>query len=117
MSGEVFSLVPSNVETSEPQYNNVETTTENMKKEYFNISSTALQRYKLTFKALSNTDRDTLLTHVNAQLMSHYSFSWQSVPSYIGAGANITGRWVPGSFSMTPMGLQWKCTITFEKDN
>jgi hypothetical protein len=117
MSGEAFTLVPSSVETFEPQYNNVQTPTESMKKEYFNISSTAVQKYKLNFKVLTNTDRDTLLTHINAQLMSHYSFSWQSVPSYIGSGANITGRWVQGSLKISINSNKWSVSLNFEKDN
>ena len=58
-----------------------------------------------------------LLTHYKDQSGGYYPFSWSSTPSYIGGGAAITGRWVEGSLSMTPQGLTWKCSISFEKSN
>lgn len=117
MAGEAFTLIPQEVITSEPIYYNVITTSESMKKEYMNISSTPIERYELTFKILTSTDRDILLNHYNAQYGGYHNFSWQSVPSYIGAGANITGRWVTGSLSMTIISNHWRCKIVFEKEN
>ncbi len=117
-AGSAFSLVPSVVITSEPVYHNIITQSESMKKEYYNLSSDPVESYLLKFKALSDADRDTLLTHVKEQSGGYHSFSWQSVPSYIGSGANITGRWVDGSLRMPPkVGKYWACEIMFEKEN
>jgi len=115
-AGSAFSLEPDVVITLEPEYYNVITPAESAKKEYMNIASTPIERYKLEFAGLSDTDRDTLLTHYKDQYGGYHSFSWQSVPSYIGGGANITGRWVDGSLTMDPLlGRYWKCSIQFEK--
>ena len=116
-AGSAFTLAPNEVETIAPEYNNVQSQTESMKKEYYQISSTAVERYKLSFKVLSNTDRDTLLAHVKDQSDDFYEFSWQSVPSYIGGGANISGRWVKKTLTMTPILNHWRCSIVFEKSN
>ena len=116
-AGDAFTLVPKGVTTEEPQYHNIITPSESMKKDFMNISSTPVERWKLKFD-LSNTDRDILKAHCNDQYGGYHSFSWQSVPAYIGGGSNITGRWIGGSLTMTPMsGMRWDCTIIFEKDN
>lgn len=117
MAGEDFTVVPNTVITIEPIYNNVVTKTESQKKEYFAITSTAIEVYQLEFKAKTSTERDTILTHFKAQTGGYYPFAWTSVPDYIGSGANITGRWVQGSFQMTENSNHWKITINFEKDN
>jgi len=117
-AGSDFSLTPQEVVILEPAYHNVITTSESMKKEYLNISATPIEKYRLKFKSLSNTDRGTLLTHYKDQSGGYYPFAWKSVPSYIGSGANITGRWIDGSLKMDPIGAdRWQCTIMFEKDN
>jgi len=117
-AGSDFTLVPNEVVTEEPKFHNISTKSESMKKEYFNLSATSINRYTLQFNALSNTNRDTLLTHYNDQYGGYHSFAWKSVPSYIGAGANITGRWVEGSLKMTPSSsTYWSCEIQFEKAN
>jgi len=100
-----------------PEYNNVTSQTESMKKEYYNISATAVETYQLEFKALSDTDRDTILTHYKDQSGGYHNFSWQSVPSYIGSGANITGRWIEGSLKMSINSNRWKVSLSFEKEN
>ena len=115
-AGSAFTLTSSEAITLEPEYHNVITQSESMKKDYQNISTTPTRKYKLNFKALTNTDRDVLLTHYDDQYGGYHSFSWQSVPSYIGGGANITGRWVKGSLSMTVISNKWKCSIVFEKN-
>ncbi len=117
-AGDAFTLEPNVVETIAPEYNNVQSQTESMKKEYYQVSSTPVEQYDLTFKALSTADRDTLLTHNKDQSDDYYPISWQSVPNYLGGGSNITGRWVKGSLKMSPVGeKRWKCSITFEKAN
>lgn len=116
-AGSAFTLVPNEVITEEPEYHNVITESEFMKKDYQNISTTKVQKYKLNFKALTNANRDILLAHYDDQYGDYHSFSWQSVPSYIGSGANITGRWVKGSLSMAIISNKWKCSVLFEKNN
>jgi len=115
-AGSAFSLVPNEVITLEPEYNNVQSQTESMKKEYYNISTNAVEKYQLNFKALTNAERDILLTHYKDQSGDYHNFSWQSVPDYIGSGANITGRWVKGSLKMTIISNKLKCSIVFEKE-
>lgn len=115
-AGSPFTLVANEVITLEPEYNNVITQAESMKKEYYNLSTNAIKRYRLNFKALTNANRDILLTHYNDQYGEYHNFSWQSVPSYIGSGANITGRWIGGSLQMVVVSNKWKCSIVFEKE-
>ena len=115
-AGSAFTLVPNEVITEEPEFHNIITPSESMKKEYMNISANSVDTYRLLFKALTNANRDILLTHYNDQYGGYHNFSWQSVPSYIGSGVNITGRWITGSLKMTPVSNKWKCEITFEKE-
>lgn len=116
-AGSAFTLVPNEVITIEPDYHNVITASESEKKDYQNISTTKVQKYELKFKALTNVNRDILLTHFEDQSGGYYLFSWQSVPSYIGSGANISGRWVKGSLKMSIISNKWRCSVVFEKDN
>lgn len=115
-AGSAFALVPNEVITLEPEYNNIISQSESMKKEYYNLSANSTQRYRLNFKALTNANRDILLTHYNDQYGGYHNFSWQSVPFYIGSSANITGRWVDGSLQMAVVSNKWKCSIVFEKE-
>ena len=64
-AGSDFTLVPQEVITIEPSYNNTESTTESMKKEYFNVSPTPIKQYSLLFKGLSIADRDFGRLHVS----------------------------------------------------
>jgi len=114
-AGSAFTLTPNTVSSMPPEYNNVQTQSESMKKEYYNISANAVERHELEFKALSSADMNVLLTHYKDQSAGYYPFSWQSVPNHINSGANITGRWIEGSLDMTPISNRWKCSITFEK--
>lgn len=116
-AGSAFTLVPNEVITEEPEYHNIITESESMKKDYQNISTTSVQKYKLKFKVLTNANRNILLTHYNDQYGDYHSFSWQSVPSHIDSGANITGRWIKGSLKMSIVSNRWRCEILFEKDN
>ncbi len=117
-AGGDFTLVPQLVTELEPSYNNAITDMESMKKEYLNISSTPILRYRLNFKALTTANKDTLLGHYKDQYGGYHSFTWKSVPSYIGSGANITGRWVEGSLNFSTVGNNhWTAEITFEKAN
>ena len=117
-AGDAFSLTPNKVSPHEPLYHNVITASESQKKEYLNMSATPILRYTLKFNVLSLTDMQTLRDHYKDQSGGYYLFSWQSVPTYIDSGANISGRWVDKSFKRTPAGKnQWMCEIKFEKDN
>jgi hypothetical protein len=115
-AGGDFTLIPSVVEILEPAYNNVISQSESMKKEFLNISAAPQEQYRLSFKALTNTEMATLRTHFKDNSGGYYPFAWKSVPSYIDSGANITGRWVQGSLKIPPVsGKYWAVEITFEK--
>ena len=117
-AGDAFTLTPSKVTPEDPRYHNVITESESQKKEYLNIAATPIERYTLVFKALSKADMETLRDHYRDQSGGYYLFSWQSVPSYIDSGANISGRWMDRSFKRTGIGAnRWMCQIKFEKDN
>ena len=117
-AGSTFSTIPNKVIPLVPEYHNIITTSESMKKEYLNLSATSVDKYKLIFNAVTNAVKETIQTHYKDQSGGYYPFSWQSVPSYIGSGANITGRWIDESLKMTPIGKDlWMCEIVFEKDN
>lgn len=116
-AGDPFTMVPHEVIPLDPEYHNVITESESMKKEYMNIAATPNEDYELVFKALSNGDRETLLAHYEDQSGGYYLFSWQSVPSYVESGSNISGRWIDGSYRAKPAGpLLWDCKVTFRKD-
>jgi hypothetical protein len=117
-AGDAFSLVPNVVKPLGRKYNNEQTTSDGMKKEYYNLSATPIKKFRLVFNALSATDMGTLRDHYDDQYGGYHNFSWQSVPDYINSGANITGRWVDGSLKREPTGHnRWKCTVDFEKEN
>ena len=119
MAGEAFTMDPQEVIALAPEYHNVITPMESMKKEYHNISATPVEKFRLLFKGLSNTDKETLLDHYNSQSGGYYEFEWQTVPSYIDDASDNDkdGRWVDKSLRMTPVGpTLWDCQITFEED-
>jgi len=117
-----FTLVPKWVEPFEPEFHNIVTPSESMKKNYQNISVSGIYKFKLIFKGLSDTNFWTLYNHFAANKGGYASFSWTSVPSYIdtdqsgtGDGANLTGRWIEGSFKFNPKATSWDAEIAFEK--
>lgn len=117
-AGADWTLVPSLVVELDKVYNNVITESESMKQEFLNLSATPIERYELTYKALTSANKDTFLTHYKENSGGYYPFAWKSVPSYIGSGSNITGRWVDGSYSLTPVGnARWALKVVFEKSN
>lgn len=116
-AGSAFTVKPNSVIELAPEYNTVISQTESMKKEYFQVAAAAVKKYKLEFKALTTTVRNTILDHFNDQSGGYYPFSWQTVPSYIGSGANMNGRWVDGSYSETHMSNKFHITLIFEKGN
>jgi hypothetical protein len=116
-AGSAFTLAPDEVIILDPDYHNVITPSESMKKDYQNLSTTPVEQYRLKFKALTSVEKDTILNHYKDQYGGYHSFSWQSVPTYVGSGANITGRWVQGSLDIKSRTVVWTCDILFEKDN
>ncbi|HCY86662.1 MAG TPA: hypothetical protein DHV36_16135 [Desulfobacteraceae bacterium] len=116
-AGSPFTMVPNVVTRIEPVYNNVESETESQKKEYFNIAGSPVEQFRLEFGGKTKAELQAFMAHFNDQLGSFYAFSWQSVPDYIDGGADMTGRWVAGSYKETPVEEHWKFQITFEKAN
>jgi len=113
-AGDAFAVQPNTVVPHAPEYNNVVSQTESMKKEYYNISATAVEKWDLLFKVNTSTEMNAILTHYKDQSSGYYLFSWTSVPAYI-SGAAISGRWVPGSLKITPVSNKWKVSLIFEK--
>ena len=119
MAGEAFTMDPQEVVALAPEYHNVTTPSESMKKEYLNISSTPVEKFRLIFKGLSNADKEILLAHYNNQSGGYSKFTWETVPSYIDGASNNDkdGRWIDKSLRMNPVGpTLWDCEITFEED-
>jgi hypothetical protein len=123
MAADDFSLVPTWVYPEEPEFHNIITPAESMKKQYQNLSATPWRRFRLVFKGLSDTNFWALYNHFYGRYGGYDSFSWQSVPSYIDTdqdgtpdGSNLTGRWVDKSFSFRPLANGWDAEVVFEVD-
>ena len=114
-AGDAFTAVPYIAVVVKDDYHNIITPTESMKKEYLNMSSTPEEQWELQFKALTSAQMNAIKDHYDDQYGGYAEFSWQSVPSYINSGANMTGRWVDRSFKQTPNSNKWNVSITFEK--
>lgn len=118
MAADDFSVAPSEVVESAPIFNNITTESESMKKEFLNISATSIQKYTLKFNAKTTAVKDSILAHYNARYGGYDSFLWTSVPAHVNSGSNITGRWIDGSITFTPVGYKlWNVSIMFEKSN
>jgi len=116
MAADDFTLIPTWVKPLPSKFYNVVTKSESGKKEYQNISTTPTKQFELKFQGLSDTDYDSLRAHYEARYGGYDSFSWQSVPSYIESGANMTGRWKDKSLKAKARATCWDVTIIFEKD-
>lgn len=119
-AGDAFTYTPQEVIPLPPVYNTEQTQSDGMKKEYFELDDTPVERWKLKFKGASGSTWRAVLDHYKDQSGGYHSFSWQTVPAYIDAAqANKTGRWVKGSISQPrPVGPDiWDFEITFEKEN
>jgi hypothetical protein len=122
MAADDFQLLPTWVYPEEPEYHNVETPSESMKKEYMNISSNAVERYKLVFEGLSDANMKTLRDHYSGRYGGYDSFAWKNayIPGYLLTllgltTEDLTGRWVQGSFKYDPQPHSWDAEIVFEK--
>jgi len=109
-----FSVTPTWVYPSEPEYHNITTQSEGMKKVRFNVSGNSVQTYRLVFEGMSDAQHTTLKSHYNSVLGDFYSFTWNSVPSYISGSSAFYGNWVKGSFKEKPNARYWECEIEFE---
>ncbi len=116
MAASDFTLIPTWVTPEAPVYSNIITKSEGARKNYLNISTTATRKYKLKFEGLSDAQFTAFIAHIDARHSGFEAFSWQSVPAYIDAGANKTGRWVDKSFKPKPKAKSWDATIVFEQD-
>ena len=124
MAGANFTTVPDYVIPEVLEYNTIVTQAYGMKKQYQSLDVTPVQRFKLIFNAITNAVYVTIQAHYASTYGQYDNFLWTSVPAWIdttlnGAidGTNMTGRWVEGSLSMTPIGiLRCNVSIVFEKD-
>ena len=122
MAASDFTIVPTWVEPLEPEFHNIVTPSESMKKNYQNISTNAILKYKLIFKGLGETNFWLLRNHYYDRQGGYASFVWTSVPAWIDTnqddladGSNITGRWVEGTFKSKPKAASWDAEIVFEE--
>ena len=113
-----FTTLPSEVIEVAPDYHNIITQTESMKKEFLNLAATPVRRYRLKFNAQTTTVKDAILAHYDAQYGGYTSFSWATaaVPAHVNGGAAMTGRWIDGSLQFTGIGYKmWNISMEFEK--
>ena len=122
MAADDFTLVPTWVMPLAPEFHNIITQSESMKKNYQNLSSDGLMKYKLVFEKLGDTNFWLLHNHYYDRLGGYDSFLWKSVPAWIDTdqddlvdGTDMTGRWVEGSFQFQPESRSWSAEIVFEK--
>jgi len=116
-------VTPTWVTPLEPEFHNIITPMESMKKNYMNVSgSTPVFRYKLVWNSMTDAKFWALYNHFYSAKGGYDSFLWTSVPAYIDAnhdgtadGADMTGRWVAGSFKFQLDPKSWKAEIIFEE--
>lgn len=117
MAANFETVTPTWVYPNEPEYHNVISQTEGMKKIYFNVSGTSVSTFKLVFNGITDAQHTTLKNHYNSTLGGYDYFLWCTVPSYIDSGNSKIGRWVTGTFKEKPQAKSWDCEIEFETDN
>ncbi len=110
MTAANFSLAPDIVVPDEPDFTTIISQSEGMKKQYQSLTDTPTQRYKLYFKAISNTDFWTIYNHYYSCKGPWDSFSWISVPDYIDCFTNDT------SVSLTTVGSDLITNGGFDTD-
>lgn len=122
MAADDFALTPTWVYPETPKYNNVTTQSESMKKEYYNISANAVEKFRLKFEGMSDTNFKTLFDHYKGRYAGYDEFIWlnANIPSYILTllgltSENLTGRWVQDSFKFDPSSKGWEASVIFEK--
>ena len=113
-----FTTLPSEVIEVSPEYHNIITQTESMKKEFLNLAATPVRKYRLKFNAQTTAVKDAILAHYDGQTGGLTAFSWTAaaVPAHVNSGAAMTGRWVDGSIQFAGIGYKrWNISIEFEK--
>lgn len=113
-----FGVTPTWVMPTEESFNVITTESENLKKEYYLLSSTPRRQYTLKFDGLSDANFATVLDFYRDVSGQYMEFNWNTVPLYIngGAGAGVTmaGRWVDKP-KWTPESNSWNVELIFEK--
>ena len=91
MSASTFTWTADRAKELKPQYNVVSTISESFKqtRQYYG-GTTPLTTIELEFKVLDATDYGNILTHYNSAYGEYDSFVWNTVPSYINGGSNMT---------------------------
>jgi len=113
-----FTVTPTWVHPIEPEFHNIISKSESMKKVYYNVSATSISVFHLVFEGLSDAQFTTVREHYNETSGGYEPFYWNTVPSYIESGnTSIYGRWVEKSFKQKPKAKSWNCEIDFERDN
>lgn len=122
MAADDFALTPTWVYPEEPEFHTIVTQTEGFKKDYQSVSSNAVTKFRLAFIGLSDANTKTLRDHYNARYGGYDEFSWlnANIPTYIKSllgltSEDLTGRWVQGSFRITPKATVYDAEITFER--
>lgn len=117
-----FQLLPTWVHPVEPEYHNIVTPSESMKKEYMNISASAVEKFKLVFEGMSDANFKTLRDHFNTSYGEYDLFDWKNayIPAYILTllgltTEDISGRWIKGSFRAKVKPNSWDAEVTFEQ--
>ncbi len=123
MAADDFALTPTWVQIEEPEYNNVITQSESMKKEFMNIATTPIEKFKLKFEGMSDANFKTLYDHYKGRYGGYDVFAWlnANIPAYIKTllgltTENLSGRWVTGSFKPKVRAKSFDAEIVFEKD-
>ena len=121
MAANFSGVTPTLVTPLGPEFKNL-ITPGTGKKQYQNLDPNPVMKYKLEWTMMSNANFWTLYNHVYSCKGGFDSFSWKSVPLYIDTnqdsvedGADLTGRWVEGTFKFKPNAKSWDAEIVFEK--
>jgi len=122
MAADDFEITPQSAQVLEPIYSNIITKSYSQKKEYMNLATTPLQRIVLFFNFLSTTDFQTIFDHYNGRYGGYDIFDWKSanipvnVKTELALGAaDLSGRWVGGSFIPKYVAKLYNVEITFER--
>ena len=123
MAADDFTLLPTWVYPDVPEYHNIETQSESMKKEYYNLSSTPVERFRLKFEGMSDANFKILFDHYKGRYGGYDEFAWLNayIPAYIKTllgitTEDLTGRWVNGSLKFDPKPKSWDAEVVFEKE-
>jgi len=123
MATALSGVTPTWVIPLEPQFATTITPAESQKKNYANLSgSTPVYQWHLKWESLTDAKFWTLHAHYVTCKGGYDYFAWKDVPSYIDAnhdgtvdGADVTVRYVAGSFKFDPLPHSWKAEAIFEE--